>query len=43
MKIKYIAFILLGAVLSSCTIQHDGTTFSMDKEIIPMIQIIADK
>jgi hypothetical protein len=43
MKIKYIAFISLGAILSSCTIQHDGTSFSLDKEVIPMIQIIADK
>ena len=43
MKIRYIAFILLGAILPSCTIQHDGTSFSIDKEVIPMIQIIADK
>jgi hypothetical protein len=43
MKIRYIFCILLGAILPSCTIQHDGTSFSIDKEVIPMIQIIADK
>ena len=43
MKIKYIVCILLGAILTSCSVQYDGTSFSIDKEVIPMIQIIADK
>jgi len=43
MKIKHIAFILLGAILPSCSVQYDGASFSLDKEVIPMIQIIADK
>jgi hypothetical protein len=42
MKIKYIAFILLGTILSSCTIATPDASFTVDKEVIPAIITILE-